>query len=83
MARISIADIHSYKSTTFMDELTSREMTNILGGSLTWEQICDMDEKMYSLRIQQNSLMDNLSDKLDQQMYNEIMGWKLPSNIQI
>ncbi|MDJ0799922.1 MAG: hypothetical protein QNJ51_24470 [Calothrix sp. MO_167.B12] len=83
MARISIADIHLHTSTTFIEELTEREKTKTLGGRLTWEQLCALDEKMYSLNIQQRRLMDNLSDRLDQQMYNEIMGWKLPNNINI
>ncbi|WP_088242799.1 hypothetical protein [Calothrix rhizosoleniae] len=83
MARISIADIDLYASKENMDGLTYPEMTKIFGGRLTWEQLCAMDEKMYSWRMRQDSLMDNLSDQLDQQIYKDIMGWELPTNIQI
>ena len=51
-----------------------QEKYSTLGGRLSWEQMCAMEDKLYNLRIRQQRLMENLSDRLDQQMYNEIMG---------
>jgi hypothetical protein len=81
MAKISIDDIHPQISKTFIDELTYAEMTTTLGGRLTRRQVYAMDEKMYLLGRQHRRLMRNLSDRLDQEMYNEIMGWEVPNNI--
>ena len=83
MAKISITDIHLQSTTSFIDELNDKDKVRTLGGRLSWEQMCAMEDKLYNLRIRQQRLMENLSDRLDQQMYNEIMGWELPNNLRI
>ena len=83
MAKISITDIHLQNTTSFIDELNYQEKMKAIGDRLTWEQMYAMEDKLYNLRIRQQRLMENLSDRLDQQMYNEIMGWELPNNLSI
>ena len=83
MAKISITEIHLQNTTSFIDELNYQEKMKAIGDRLTWEQMYAMEDKLYNLRIRQQRLIENLSVRLDQQMYNEIMGWELPNNLSI